>query len=93
MNERANWRAVAMLVSDAIKYFKVCWLVDGYSPETLDVYEWAHIHLLSMSRANMQMLPCRIPAGWLQFSDIAGPTSAAQSVSPCMRASFVVVGQ
>ena len=37
-----------MLLSDAIKYFKVCKQADGYSPETLEVYEWAHIHLLSV---------------------------------------------
>ncbi|HUV26009.1 MAG TPA: phage integrase N-terminal SAM-like domain-containing protein [Anaerolineales bacterium] len=35
-----------MLLSDAIKYYKVCKLADGYSPETLEVYEWAHIHFI-----------------------------------------------
>ena len=35
-----------MLLSDAINYYKVCKLADGYSPETLEVYEWAHIHFL-----------------------------------------------
>ena len=35
-----------MLLSDAIKYFRVCKLADGYSPETLAVYDWAHTRLL-----------------------------------------------
>lgn len=35
-----------MLLSDAIKYYRICKLADGYSPETLKVYDWAHTRLL-----------------------------------------------